>query len=161
MSRTNWLTILLVFSIGLNLIFVGVVIGRAVFGMPPGRPHFDWIMQEISDDTRQKLRGSIREHMRTTRPLRKELRTAQRALRAAITADTYEETAVSAGFAEVRRASTALQEAMHTQIIQNLGELNPDERINVFRLMIRRGGEQKEGPPVPRLDRPGSVMDDD
>ncbi|MBT4162710.1 MAG: periplasmic heavy metal sensor [Gammaproteobacteria bacterium] len=149
MSKTVWLSALLVFSIGLNLVFVGVVIGRHVFGMPPGRPHLEWMMQEVSDDTRKKVRSSMRDHMRAVRPDRRNLREAQGKLHESITAEDYDESRVIERFAEVRQATGVLQTSMHEQIVKNLREYKPEERMQVLRMMTRheRRDHRKPAPP--------------
>jgi uncharacterized membrane protein len=155
MNKKILLVTVLVISIGLNLVFVGVVVGRHLFGMPPGRAHFEWMTQEVSEETRSKLRSSMREHMQESRPVRRELREAQDHLRTAISTDQYVEADVAARLAEIRRASAELQESMHEQMVENLRHLAPEERSHVLGMMMRQG-RGRRGPQPQHPGRPGS-----
>lgn len=154
MNKKILLVTLLVISIGLNLVFIGVVVGRHLFDVPPGRAHFEWMTQEVSEETRSKLRSSMREHMQQSRPVRRELREAQDQLRTAITTDEYVEADVVAGLAEVRRVSAVLQESMHEQMVENLRHLAPEERSQVLGVMMRQD-KGRRGPQPQHPGRPG------
>lgn len=155
MNRKVLLVALLVFSIGLNLAFIGVAVGRHLFGMLPGRAHFEWMIQEVSEETRRKLRSSMREHMQESLPARRELRKAQDQLRAAIATDEYVETDVVARLAEVRRVSADLQESMHKQMVENLRQLAPEERSHVLGMMKRHDNRGRRAPLSEHPRRPG------
>jgi|TARA_B110001454_G_scaffold111170_1_gene104440 uncharacterized membrane protein len=156
MNRKVLLVTLLVFSIGLNLVFIGVAVGRHLFGMSPGRAHFEWMTQEVGEETRRKLRSSMREHMQESLPARIELRKAQHQLRSAITTDEYVETDVVARLAEIRRASADLQESMHKQMVKNLRQLAPEERSHVLGMMMKlQDNKGRRGPPPEHPRRPG------
>jgi len=149
MNRSIWLAVLLVFSIGLNLLFVGIMIGRHAFDMPPERAHFQWMMQDISNETRKRLRSSMRQHMEATHEQRRELRKVQHSLLEAVTVGSYNEESVIAGFEELRRVSVKLQDSMHRQMVQNLRELTPEERSHAIRMLMHGA----HGPRPPRHDR--------
>ena len=155
MNKRVLLATLLVFSMGLNLVFVGVVVGRHLLGMSPGRAHFEWMTQEVSEETRRKLRSTIREHMQESLAVRIKLHKAQHQLRAAVTTDEYVETDVVARLAEVRRASADLQESMHKQMVENLRQLAPEERSHVLGMMKRHDNRGRRGPPSEHPRRPG------
>jgi Spy/CpxP family protein refolding chaperone len=96
----------------------------------------------------------MREHMRESRPVRRELREAQNELRAAITTEEYVESDVVATLAEVRRASAELQESMHEQMVENLRHLAPEERGHVLGMMMRQD-RGRRGPQPQHPGRPG------
>lgn len=152
MNRKVLLVTLLAFSIGLNLVFIGIAVGRYLFDMSPGRAHFEWMTQEVNEETKRKLRSSVREHMQESLPARRELRKAQQQLRFAITTDQYVEADVVARLAEVRSASAKLQESMHEQMVVNLRELAPEERRHVLGLMKLHDNKGRRGP-VPQQSR--------
>ena len=155
MNRKALLVILLAFSIGLNLVFIGIAVGRYLFDMSPGSAHFEWMTQEVSEETKRKLRSSMREHMQESLPARRELRKAQQQLRSAITTDEYVEADVVARLAEVRRASAELQESMHKQMVENLRQLAPEERRHVPGMMKLHDNKGRRGPPSEHPRRPG------
>ena len=145
MNKRVFLTTLLVFSMGLNMLFVGVVVGRHLLGMSPDRAHFEWMTQEVSEETRRKLRSTVREHMQESLSVRIKLRKAQHQLRSAVTTDEYVEADVVARLAEVRRASVDLQESMHEQMVKNLRELSPEERSHVLGIVMRQANKGQGG----------------
>ena len=155
MNKRVFLTTLLVFSMGLNMMFVGVVVGRHLFGMFPDRAHFEWMTQEVSEETRRKLRSTVREHMQESLSVRIKLRKAQHQLRSAVTTDEYVEADVVARLAEVRRASVDLQESMHEQMVKNLRELSPEERSHVLGIVIRQVNKGQGGSRSGHPRRPG------
>ncbi len=156
MNRKLLLVTLLAFSMGLNLVFIGIAVGRYLFDMSPGRAHFEWMTQEVSEETKRKLRSTMREHMQESLPARKELRKAQRQLRAAISTDQYVETDVIERLAEVRSASAELQESMHQQMVENLRQLEPEERNHVLGMMMKlHDNKGRRGPPPEHPRRPG------
>ena len=155
MNRKVLLVILLAFSIGLNLVFIGIAVGRYLFDMSPRRAHFEWMTQEVSEETKRKLRSSVREHMLESLPARRELRKAQQQLRSAIITDQYVEADVVARLAEVRSASAELQESMHKQMVENLRQLAPEERRHVPGMMKLHDNKGRRGPPQEHPRRPG------
>lgn len=155
MNKRVFLTTLLVFSMGLNMLFVGVVVGRHLLGMSPDRVHFEWMTQEVSEETRRKLRSTVREHMQESLSVRIKLRKAQHQLRSAVTTDEYVEADVVARLAEVRRASVDLQESMHEQMVKNLRELSPEERSHVLGIVMRQANKGQGGSRSGHPRRPG------
>jgi uncharacterized membrane protein len=155
MNKRVFLTTLLVFSMGLNMLFVGVVVGRHLLGMSPERAHFEWMTQEVSEETRRKLRSTVREHMQESLSVRIKLRKAQHQLRSAVTTDEYVEADVVARLAEVRRASVDLQESMHEQMVKNLRELSPEERSHVLGIVMRQVNKGQGGSRSGHPRRPG------
>lgn len=144
----RWLTIVLILSIGLNLVLVGVFIGRMVFG-PGERPPFAWALTEISDETRGKVRGHLRDLRVETRPLRAEHRNAQASLREALNQEPLDEQQVRQAFSRLRTTTGSMQAAMHDQMILILKELTPEERKTVYR-MLSRPPMQRPHPGSPR-----------
>ena len=137
MNSKTWLITALIISLGVNLLIVGVVIGR-VISAPIGPPHhFNWMMEEVDEQTRDKLRSSIRKNMKATRPMRQGLRSAQRDLHEAIATEPFDKQQISKSFEQLRLQSSELQEAMHQQMLNTLGQLEPEERMRVFRALSR------------------------
>jgi uncharacterized membrane protein len=154
MTNRTWLIAILIVSIGLNLLFAGVVIGRHLGAGPT--PHFGWMMQEIEPETRKRLRSSMREHREATRPAQQALREAQHRLHQTIAADPFAEEDVQRALANLRRNSTGLQETMHQQMLTTLSQLEPEERIKVFQALSNRMMRPPHGPnrphPIERND---------
>ncbi len=163
----NWLTALLVVSVSINLLLVGVVMGRALFG-PEDRPPLDWAMTELSEDTRQSLKQQMRKHRHETMPIRRDFRAAQKELRKILEQAPYDPVAVEQAFSRLRQATGAMQISMHTQMTQVLADLSPEERIKVYRALShprgpsgRRpgGGRPADGSPTDSSPTDGSPAD--
>ena len=137
MNTNRWLVLALLVSLAINLLIAGVVIGRHLDGGAPSRMHFEWLMQDLDDATRSKMRKNMHEQMKNTRPHRHDLRQAQRALHEAILTEPFEEDRVKAAMAEVRAASARLQQTMHDQMIQILSEMSAEDRTKVFSILSR------------------------
>lgn len=157
MNRNVLLVTLLVFSIGLNLLFIGVAMGRHLLGLSPGRAHFEWMTQEVSNETREKLRSTRRAYMQESRPALRELRKAQHQFRAAVSTDEYVETEVVARLTEVRRASADLQKSMHRQMVEILRELAPEERSQVLDMIKFQINGRWDGPTSEDHGKPGDA----
>lgn len=148
MNKQTWLVVALILSFGVNLLFVGVVIGRVMSAPSDGKPPLNWMMQELDESTRAELRTSFREHMRNTRSMRRDLRSAQEDLHRLITSDEYDEAAVKAGMAELRRRTETLQETMHTHVAEIMANLEPEERVRVMKFIANpRGRSSSRRPP--------------
>lgn len=145
MNKTIWLAAFLIFSISLNLLSLGIVIGRHVSDRPPERDHFQWMMHETSNETRKRIKASTRHHMEATREQRRELRSLQRSVLEVISAEPYNEQSVSRELEKLRQLSAELQTSMHQQMLKNLRKMTPEERSFAFRLLIH--GERRPRPP--------------
>lgn len=148
MSRL--VNIILVFSLALNLLLVGGLIGHWLRGGPP-RPipdHLGWIIRHLDDDTRRALRPKLESHIREARPLRREMRDAQREFQQALTTEQFDESRLEAALARLRAASGAWQEAMHDEMIIILKNLPPEERRRVVSFLERHDARRRRsGPP--------------
>ena len=136
MSNRTWLVVVLISSVALNLLFLGVVIGRNLGAGP--KHHFEWIMQEVDEETRKKLHSSMHAHREATRPTIQALRKAQRQLHETIAADPYIEEDARRALEQVRRYSAVLQDTMHRQMLGTLSNLEQEERMKVFRALSSR-----------------------
>lgn len=138
----NWLIALLVVSISLNLLLVGIFVGRVMFG-PPQRPPLDWAVSGLSDETRQQVRAKMREHLIGTRPLRRDFREAQDKLRDALLKDPYDPADVDQALVGLREAFASMQSSMHQQMSEVLADLSPEERLQVYRMLSQPGGPRR------------------
>jgi uncharacterized membrane protein len=141
-SNRSWLIALLIISLGLNLLVIGIFVGRIGKGHRPDRSHFDWMAQELNTSSREAVRKTMRAHMHESEPLAKDLRLAQRKLKQVMSAEVFDEQAATAAFALVRNKSEKFQAALHEGMMQTLSQLDRDDRMRVFRKlsMRSRGG---------------------
>ena len=66
MKINSWLIVVLVLSIGINLLAAGIVIGRMLQGPSP---MLTWMTEGVSEKTRSRIATSMREHfIETSKP---------------------------------------------------------------------------------------------
>lgn len=140
-SRRSRLTnIILVCSLAVNLLLVGGIIGHIISGPPP-RPmpdHLGWMFRSLDETRRQELRAEFESHAQRMRPLRREMREAQRDFERAVRASEFDPDEVSAALERLRSTSGEFQEGMHSQIVHVLTQLDEEERRQLVRFLGRR-----------------------
>ncbi len=139
-GRQRLLTILLVCSLAVNLLLVGGIAGRMLFGGPPPRPmpeQIGWIARQLDDDRRQEVRQELMTHFRNTRPLRREVGSAQREFEAAVSAVEFDPQRAAQALERLRNSQQAWQASSHEQMVQLLARLTPEERTRVTRFLSR------------------------
>ena len=133
MKINSWLIVVLVLSIGINLLAAGIVIGRMLQGPSP---MLTWMTEGVSEKTRSRIATSMREHFIETSKIRRQMRDLRAQLSQSVVADEYDEEMVTVMLGELRTLSASLQNESHRQIIENLRELTPEERRQSFRLLM-------------------------
>ena len=99
-------------------------------------------------------------HFRSTRPLRREIGSAQRDFEAIVAAEAFDADRAAEALEQLRISQQAWQASSHEQMIQLLSRLTPEERARVGRFLSRHhardarvGGHRKpdarEGRPEP------------
>ncbi|MDG1907866.1 MAG: periplasmic heavy metal sensor, partial [Pseudomonadales bacterium] len=75
-KKNRVVIILLICSLALNLLFIGGLIGRSIFGGPPGHlpNHMGWMLRNLSDEKRKELRPQLKERSGSLRTVRQEMR---------------------------------------------------------------------------------------
>lgn len=137
--RWRWPTVLLVASLGLNLLVLGVVAGRALHHGPGGPV---WMMGGrmfggLPDDRRDAVRAIIDRHA-------PELKTAWRAMREereramdAFRTEPYSAPDLEASLQRLQQAETALRAKTTPMITEIAGVLSPEERGRVLKHLRR------------------------
>ena len=133
MKINSWLIVVLVLSIGINLLVAGIVIGRMLQGPSP---MLTWMTEGVSEKTRSRIANSLREHFIETSEIRRQMRDLRAQLSQSVVADEYDEEMVTVMLGELRTLSARLQNESHRQITENLRELTPEERRQSFRLLM-------------------------
>lgn len=141
MNSNRWLQAVLVISLGLNILFVGVVLGRALGGPPPaaGKPiHLGMVMRHLDAPTREALRPQLLKLREEMLPLRKDMQRAQLKFRRLLMADNIDESALEEAQAQLAGASSALQSKMHEHMALTLKAVPPEQRQRVLQRLERR-----------------------
>ena len=152
MNKTRIISISLVFSVALNLLFVGALVGRFMHGAP-GRPmssHLGWVLRDLDEEARDKIRPVLENQAETIRPLRREMWQAQKEFRNLLVEESFDEGALEESLSHLRHASEQYQSGMHHQMLMVLKDLEPEQRRRVARFLMRprpegRGRDHRPG----------------
>ena len=144
MTRGRWMTLLLIVSIALNLMFVGAFVGFSLMrpDVRPINPEVStrWLYRALGEENRDGLRPLFEQHREELGRLRGQIRDAQQSFEAGLNAEAYDPEQVSATLSEVRRAHEAYQRASHEHMVVLLGRLSPEQRQLVSKQLYRRQG---------------------
>jgi len=134
------ITIILICSLGLNLLFVGGLIGRFMLGGPPNHlpNNMGWMVRHLDDEHRKKLKPLLRDYSKASRPVRMEMRAARQRLNVAMQSDPLDEAAVELALKDLRAASNAFQIALHENMVTILKEMEPEQRRDAMKFIERR-----------------------
>lgn len=148
MNRQTALVAALLISVAINLLIVGVVLGR--LGAPRGEPPpAAWAARELRPDTRNLVREQMRKQLPEVRPLRREMREAQRAVRMAATAEDFDPAMLRDAFARLREAGNSYQQFIHESLADVAASLPPPEREALVRAALERRAERPRSPRRP------------
>ena len=149
-KRTKVLALLLGISVLVNLLVIGSIIGFK-YKSHRARPfpiHSGWITRHLDEDKRQQLKPVVRAHVMKTRPLRKEMRKARKALEAAILSEPMDLEKAAAAARTLQTLTVEVQTSMHEHMIKIMSELSPEERKRALKFTHSgRGGRGGPGGP--------------
>lgn len=145
-GRRRLVNIVLVCSLAINLLLVGGIIGRILHGRPPPPlpDNLGWIVRNLDRDTRQALRPALEKHAREVRPLRREMRAAQREFEDALTSPELDEDRVAGALTRLRDISESYQQSMHEEMIFILKNMDVADRQRVVRFLHQRGEMRRD-----------------
>lgn len=107
--------------------------------------------QEIVGELPEAVRGQVRSQLRASalaaRPDFEEARTQRRAAVAAARADTFDPTEVRSRLEASRAAELRGRARLESDAVDVLGELSPDDRRTLSRILVRRGRGDGGGRP--------------
>ncbi|WP_439100745.1 periplasmic heavy metal sensor [Congregibacter sp.] len=152
MNKSNLIVIALLMSVAMNLLIAGVFIGKKRGG-PGEPPPMAWMAEELSPDTRRKVRRQMREQFPEVRPLREEMRTAQRAVREAVAAETFDPRALASALKYSRDVAARYQALIHKNLLEISADLPKDQRVALARAALHRGQKEKRPPRAPSTVR--------
>ena len=160
MTRSRVVTVALIASLAINLLFVGALIGWRVWG-PDGRPgfppHFGWMMRGLDEQTRDELKPVIRRQAQQLIPLRKRMRNEQLRFNAALTSEPFDERALDQALTDLRQTTEAFQAVMHQQMLTVIEKMGPEERKRVARYLRHRGPGDRHRSHTPRDPPPDEI----
>ncbi len=152
------LAIALAVSVGLNLFGLGAA---GAFWLSQSRTDADnhrempsprqrganEIVSELPEAVRVDVRTRLRASALAARPDFKEARSQRRAAVAAAQAETYDADQVRALLQASRQAELRGRDRLESDAVELLGELSPQDRRTLSRILVRRGrGEGAGGP---------------
>jgi len=141
--------LLLILSLGFNLFFGGLVLGRlagAYGGYPPGPPPLvrgpGDAFDGLGGEHRKRAYRHLDDRTGELRERSKELASARRAVGKALVSEPFDKAALEQAFAELRTASDATQSALHTVIINAAEGLPAEERSALLKGISGRGSHR-------------------
>ena len=139
-KKNRVVIILLICSLALNLLFIGGLIGRSVFGGPPGHlpNHMGWMLRNLSDEKRKELRPQLKERSGSLRTVRQEMRDARQRLSSAIMEEPLDEKALNLALKDLRSASNKFQVVTHENMSSILKEMKLEDREKALKFLSRR-----------------------
>ena len=139
-KKNRVVIILLICSLALNLLFIGGLIGRSVFGGPPGHlpNHMGWMLRNLSDEKRKQLRPQLKERSGSLRTVRQEMRDARQRLSSAIMEEPLDEKALNLALKDLRSASNKFQVVTHENMSTILKEMKLEDREKALKFLSRR-----------------------
>jgi Spy/CpxP family protein refolding chaperone len=119
----------------------------------PSRPmssHLGGVLRDLDDEARDKIRPVLEKQAETIRPLRREMRQAQKEFRKLLVEESFDEGALEESLSQLRLASEQYQSGMHHQMLLVLKDLEPEQRRRAARLLMRSRPESKDRRPRKR-----------
>ncbi|MFQ5625389.1 MAG: periplasmic heavy metal sensor [Methyloligellaceae bacterium] len=136
-KKRRWLWPLLIISLGLNLLFVGLVAGRiwthGYGGHPAARNRIltgavERLMKDLPEAKRQHARELLRRHRESVKPVRQQIRKARRAAKDAVLTEPYDEAKVAKALALFREIRTGQHQSIHGMMMALMMDLSLEER---------------------------------
>ncbi|MBL6718462.1 MAG: periplasmic heavy metal sensor [Pseudomonadales bacterium] len=144
MSKTR---VVLIFSLGLNLLVLGVVLGHAWRGgFDRGPLPLSWGLRSLSPEARAQVMPRLRENLQESWGHRRALRQAVREVEAAVGREPFDRPGLTEALAVLRGATNAFQQQMHERALVVLAELSPEDRRAVAALLLRPGPHRHGAP---------------
>ena len=146
MNKTRWLTLLLLISLGINLLLAGTYAGwvmskEKMLHIPP---EFGWMMKEMkSEATREEIHPLLTTHIKQIRPIRREIGIAQRNFNKLLVEPKLDEEAMAESLRRLRDSSSQYQVEMHKMMLQILSSLTVEERNKISHYLKKHSKEKR------------------
>ncbi|MEM0984617.1 MAG: periplasmic heavy metal sensor [Pseudomonadota bacterium] len=157
---TRWRGALLTGSLMANTLFVGLFLGQWVSG-PTGSPEprgrergpppqariAEQLIRAAPAERRTEIRQAFRNAIGEVRPQFAARHEARAELRAAMVADPFDPERLEAAFAALRERQAALDTAIQTALVEQLGSLSVEDRQAIAEGLSRGRGPVRGGGP--------------
>ena len=146
-KKRRWLRPLLIVSLGLNLLFVGLVAGRiwnhgferrAAAHSQVVTGAIEKLIEDIPEAKRLRARELLKRHRAAIGPLRGELREARNKVRDAALADPYNEEKLAEALGRLRELRSGMHQSLHRTMMGLMKDLTLKERQKLVK-NIRAG----------------------
>ncbi len=147
-QSNRWLKIGLLISIGLNVLLVGLIVGRLLlspFGPFSGRPEVkleflvDRITSGMSDADQHIVKSAMQRHQASLTEKLEAVRAAKMQIKEATMADTMTHESLQRSLDRVGTTSDALRTELTALVVETLPELSLEGRRKVMAALERRG----------------------
>lgn len=156
MTRTRWLTLLLLASLGVNLFIGGLAIGRWVDHgwdrearfdrpSPPDGPGPRWLRRMVGEDGLDTVRKVWPRHEAAIDPLRRDADAARSAVTDALSAEPFVPEDYEAALGQMRDAMDRMEVAVHAAITDVVTHMS-DEQRHAFAERARAWADRHKAP---------------
>ena len=146
MVKRHWMTLVLTLSLSLNLLVLGLIIGRSVW---PDHRHpspLIWALEDIDPRVREQLEPVLRQDIESTLQQRRALREISNRIRELLAVEQLDEVALTQALTALRSISGSYQQQLHQTVVPVLAQLEPAQRIAVAGRLLRAGHDGRRPP---------------
>lgn len=140
MAKRHWIAVLLVVSLGLNLLGAGALLARLTMSSPP--EPMAWAMGDLDPSTRQRVGQALRGRMQQVAPVRREFKRSQAEIKRVVSSDPLDEAALTQALVNLRDVSQRYQLQLHNIALDVLPELSSEQRRRATHRLLRAGADQ-------------------
>ena len=145
MTRSRWMNVALLISIGLNVLILGFVIGRGLPTSDHSAPHsaagdrldptagYFRVFHNWPEDRRESFRPVLRKHMTGMRNHFREITSLHHEIQKALNAEPFDPEALTTALEKLRAHLLISQEKTHTSLIEIAKTMPLDERQRLAR----------------------------
>ncbi len=162
-KKRRWLKPLLFISLGLNLLFVGLVAGRLWkhgYGGDAAAHNqivigaVEKLIKDFPQAKRQRASELLERQRISAGPVRAQISDARKAVRAAALADPYNEDNMSGALRRLREIRSGMHQSLHMTMLELMKDFSLEERQELVK-NIRAGFKHRRGHKRRQKDAPG------
>ena len=160
MNKQHALLLALLVSVAVNLLVLGVVLGRQG-QRPPEPPPAEWATRHLDDSARRLVRQRMSADRGRIRPLRADVGEALAEVRRAAVAEEFDAVALEDALENMRDARARYEAFLHRGLVSVAAQLPREQRLALLRAALeprrdnKRGGRSK-AEETPGIKKPSS-----
>lgn len=148
LRKPSLFAIILLSSIGLNLFFGGILLGKYLGNLSEpkmghshsssGRLKLNWMIESLSAESQEKFRPLLQEHRQLIKPQLNSIKQARRAVHERLTASDFNAEALSEALAKLSQERAEARKIMHIVLVKIASQLDEEERLRLSKATRHR-----------------------